>query len=139
MRKLDFHYYFQGEDLEKPLLKELVKFPNLEDLRFGESELSVASTQLLKKCAFPKLTHLTAPLFKNAEHAAQFLDLLPDLAPAVTSMTLQDPSYEGPSYTEKVAPKLNELGITKLRFRVHEASNKESMRPLIETLLPKLT
>lgn len=35
LNKLDFHYYYQGEELEKGILQMIQKFPNLTDLRFG--------------------------------------------------------------------------------------------------------
>ena len=35
LRKLDFHYYFRGDELAPGILKKLARFPNLQDLRFG--------------------------------------------------------------------------------------------------------
>ncbi len=99
LNKLDIHYYYQGVELDKGILKALEKFPNLTDLRFGEHIFTEQNYHLFKKLRFPKCKHMTTPLFKNKDEAKRFLDILKEVAPQVTSLTLKDPSFDKESFT----------------------------------------
>lgn len=100
LKKLDFHYYFQGEELDRGILQMLQKFPNLVDLRFGQHVFNETFVSSFSKLKLEKCEHITTPLFKKPEEAQKFFQILGSIAPNIKSLTHEDPNFDGPSMTE---------------------------------------
>ena len=91
---------------------------------------------LFAKLKFLKCTHLTIPLYASPDKAEQFFKVLAEVAPNVNSLTFEDPSFDRESCTEQCAPTLAKLGIRHLRFKLHEKSTVQTMKPFIADLYP---
>ena len=124
LRKLDFHYFYRGEQLSRKILKEMIHFYNLEDLRFGEHHFSNSNLNLFSKLKFLKCTHLTIPLYSVPDKAEEFLKVMKEVTPNVKSLTFEDPSFDRESSTERCATTLATLGIEHLKFKLHEKSTR---------------
>ena len=138
LRKLDFHYFFRGEQLERNVMVELKNFTHLQELRFGEHHFSNFNFFHWEKMSFPEVRHLTMPLFQEPDRALRFLTLAPKIVPSLRSLTFEDTGYEKVSCTERCAPQIASLGIQHLRFMVHDFSDKESIADLATHLYPQL-
>lgn len=60
------------------------------------------------------------------------------MCPKLKSIQYEDSNFEGSSSTEACCDTLADMGIKELRWRIHEASNKESMALMISKLYPLL-
>lgn len=106
LQKLDFHYFFRGEQLERNVLKQLPNFYNLRDLRFGEHHFSNFNLFHFKKLDLKKVEHITIPLYAFPDKAEEFFKAMETVAPNVNSMTFEDPSFDRESCTEQCATRL---------------------------------
>ncbi len=64
LRKLDFHYYYRGEELIAPIMKQLPRFESLEELRFGEHDFSAANLATFANFRFENLRHISIPMYR---------------------------------------------------------------------------
>lgn len=65
LRKLDFHYYYRGDELNPIIMKKLARFTKLQDLRFGEHCFTQSNIDAFKKLSLEEIFHISIPLFPD--------------------------------------------------------------------------
>lgn len=138
LKKLDVHYYFTGDPFPSDILPELQKFENLEDLRLPESRITQKELNRLDKCRFEKCLHFRMPLVDTKEQGEKLVKALPNIFPKLESLHFEDINTDNCSFTEKCSELVAKLNLKKFRMRLHEDSNMDTMKEIIEKVVPGL-